>query len=129
MRFRRNKKGFTLVELIVVIAILAILAAVATVSITGIVNNASKNAIRSDLAKYKAGYDAFISDPDTTTVSLVEFKKFVHSQTGTYKISGSETLATSAWGTWANDNTKTVSITVRSFTGTINVTTGVITGI
>ncbi len=37
---RRNKKGFTLIELIVVIAILAILAAIAIPSISGLIGNA-----------------------------------------------------------------------------------------
>lgn len=40
----KNKKGFTLIELIVVIAILAILAAIAIPRFTGVKNNA-KNAV------------------------------------------------------------------------------------
>lgn len=40
---RRNKKGFTLIELIVVIAILAILAAIAIPSFMGITEDANNN--------------------------------------------------------------------------------------
>ncbi len=40
---RKNKKGFTLIELIVVIAILAILAAIAIPSFLSITNNATEN--------------------------------------------------------------------------------------
>lgn len=43
-----NKKGFTLVELVVVIAILAILAAIAIPAVIGIVNNASDTALESE---------------------------------------------------------------------------------
>lgn len=124
MRFRRNKKGFTLVELIVVIAILAILAAVATVSITGIVNNASKNAIRSDLARYKEGYDLYKTEDDSITLN--EFKAYIHPSTGTYQIAGSDAVT---YGTWTTDATRTVSVTVRGFTGVLNVVTGVVTGL
>ena len=45
MKFRKNKKGFTLVELVVVIAILAILASVATVATVTILNNARKSPV------------------------------------------------------------------------------------
>lgn len=44
----RNKKGFTLVELVVVIAILAILAGVATGATIGILKNARKNTLKTD---------------------------------------------------------------------------------
>lgn len=46
-----NKKGFTLVELVVVIAILAILAAIAIPAVIGIVNNASDTALESEAAE------------------------------------------------------------------------------
>lgn len=60
MKFRKNKKGFTLVELVVVIAILAILASVATVATVTVLNNARKtpiqdtlNTIKSQVAMYR----------------------------------------------------------------------------
>lgn len=42
LRVRKNRKGFTLIELIVVVAILAILAAVAVPSFIGLQNQAKK---------------------------------------------------------------------------------------
>jgi type IV pilus assembly protein PilA len=43
--FRKNKKGFTLIELIVVIAILAILAAIAIPTFIGVTQNAQNTVI------------------------------------------------------------------------------------
>ena len=40
---RKNKKGFTLVELVIVIAVLAILAAVAVPTVTNVINDANEN--------------------------------------------------------------------------------------
>lgn len=54
MKFRKNKKGFTLVELVVVIAILAILASVATVATVTVLNNARKTPIEDTLSTLKS---------------------------------------------------------------------------
>lgn len=40
---RQNKKGFTLVELVIVIAVLAILAAIAIPTVTNVINSANAN--------------------------------------------------------------------------------------
>ena len=53
MKFKKNKKGFTLVELIVVIAILAILASVATVATIAILNNSRKTPVTEGAASVK----------------------------------------------------------------------------
>lgn len=50
----KDKKGFTLVELVVVIAILAILAAVAIPSVLGIINSANESAAQSNAAALDA---------------------------------------------------------------------------
>jgi prepilin-type N-terminal cleavage/methylation domain-containing protein len=40
---KRNKKGFTLVELVIVIAVLAVLAAIAVPTVTNVINSANVN--------------------------------------------------------------------------------------
>lgn len=50
--FRRNKKGFTLIEVVVVIAIIAILASIVTVSTIAVLRNSQKNAVSSKLNSY-----------------------------------------------------------------------------
>ena len=78
MKLRRNKKGFTLVELVVVIAILAILASVATVATVTILNNARKT-------------------PVTDTASSVK------NQIQYWYASGTKTATTGKWGTASGD--------------------------
>ncbi|NLC64653.1 MAG: prepilin-type N-terminal cleavage/methylation domain-containing protein, partial [Erysipelothrix sp.] len=62
---RKNKKGFTLVELIVVIAILAILALILVPAITGYVSKANKS---KNQANARAVYTtAMLVNADATT--------------------------------------------------------------
>ena len=54
MKFRKNKKGFTIVELIIVIAVIGVLTAVMVPTIVHLVdkaNKASDNALVSNLTK------------------------------------------------------------------------------
>ena len=50
--FRRNKKAFTLIEIVVVIGIIAILAAIVTVSTIAILKNTQKKAAASKLRSH-----------------------------------------------------------------------------
>lgn len=50
--FRRNKKGFTLIEVVVVIAIIGILASIVTVSTIAVLRNSRKNAASAKLTGY-----------------------------------------------------------------------------
>lgn len=48
LKKRTNKKGFTLVELVMVVALIAILAAIAVPTVTNVVTTANKNVDRSN---------------------------------------------------------------------------------
>ena len=50
--FRRNKKGFTLIEVLVVIAIIGILGAIATVSTVAALRNSERKAAETALTNY-----------------------------------------------------------------------------
>ncbi|MDD2203155.1 MAG: prepilin-type N-terminal cleavage/methylation domain-containing protein [Bacilli bacterium] len=70
----KNKKGFTLVELLAVIVILAIILAIAVPGITGIINSAKKGSFESDVKMIITGieYQVLGSSVDpTVTVPVV----------------------------------------------------------
>jgi type IV pilus assembly protein PilA len=73
-RKKLNKKGFTLIELIVVIAILGILAAIAVPAYSKYKENASKAALA---ASAKVAYDAAMVSDATTTGGDAAWKDFV----------------------------------------------------
>jgi prepilin-type N-terminal cleavage/methylation domain-containing protein len=60
---RNNKKGFTIVELVIVIAVIAILAGVLIPTFAGIVSNAKESAVLQEAsAEYKEAYALAIAD-------------------------------------------------------------------
>ena len=74
MMKKSNKKGFTLVELIVVIAIMAILAAVLVPTVTSKIKDANDSAAKSDcsgmMSTVQSALTSYLSDPkDATKVS------------------------------------------------------------
>lgn len=73
----KNKKGFTLVELVVVIAILAILALILVPSISGYVSNAEK---AKNEANARSIYTAYIlakqTNPDTLAAEVEKMTGF-----------------------------------------------------
>ena len=73
MNVLRNKKGFTLVEILVVLAILAILIAVAVPSLNGALNDAKE---KTALANARAAYIAY--ELKASTASSVTTKDIGH---------------------------------------------------
>lgn len=59
MFFKKNRKGFTLIELIVVIAILAILAAIAIPTFIGVTQNATSTVVIANARTLVSSINAF----------------------------------------------------------------------
>ena len=63
MNKKMNKKGFTIVELVIVIAVIAILAAVMIPTFGGIIDTANKSAVsQTATAAYKEAYGLALAD-------------------------------------------------------------------
>ena len=79
MNKKMNKKGFTIVELVIVIAVIAILAAVMIPTFGGIIETAEKSGVlQVATAAYKEAYglalaDGKIDNTDTYTVESYTF--------------------------------------------------------
>ena len=78
---KMNKKGFTIVELVIVIAVIAILAAVMIPTFSGIVDKANNSAAlqeaRSDYTEYMADFDYANGTPSKNIVFKTEKGQFV----------------------------------------------------
>jgi len=66
----RNKKGFTLIELVVVIAIIGILAAIAIPRFTGVRENANESVVIANLKSIQTAVELYISQENTNTVDF-----------------------------------------------------------
>ena len=75
----KNRKGFTITELVIVIAVIAILAAVLIPTFSGVVDKAQESAAKQELvAAYKEAFalaiaDGYIEADDAETVSGFTF--------------------------------------------------------
>ena len=67
---KMNKKGFTIVELVIVIAVIAILAAVLIPTFSGVIESANKSAaLQKATASYKDAYAVALSDDGKITTA------------------------------------------------------------
>lgn len=115
-----NRKGFTLIELIVVIAIIAILAAVLIPRFTGFTKDARQKGAISDTRNILVAVEALYANGDTgITVTEVEGYTGV-AFSGTLSFSDGTPLAIGAGGTYTFTYTKdghVVSVANGEITG------------
>ena len=82
--FRKNKKAFTLVELIVVIAIIAILGAVVGVTVSTFVNKARKTAATEPLSGLAGNWESYLVDSPNKKLKDVIAELFEDDKTSFY---------------------------------------------
>lgn len=66
---RKNKKGFTLVELVIVIAVLGIIAAIAIPTVTHVVNNANTSADESNAQAMELALKTYWSEIEANQIT------------------------------------------------------------
>ena len=104
---RNNKKGFTIVELVIVIAVIGILAAVLIPTFSTLVTDANKTAV---LQEARSKYT------EVTTADLLD--------DGIYNASAPATLPTGVTYTCADGKVTAFAFTNDTYTCTLDVATG-----
>jgi len=120
----KNKKGFTLVELLAVIVILAIILAIAVPGISGIINSAKKGSFESDAKMIVTGIEynvlqstvtgtaAPVASDTAVTADVDDYGADPTNYTGVYIVDMDpiticvESASTSEFGTYAATATK-----------------------
>ncbi len=81
-RKRLNKKGFTLIELVVVVAIVGILAVIAVPAVSDIIKNARTSADEAQVALYQGAIERYNADkggyPQTHKEALDAIKEYTN---------------------------------------------------
>ena len=127
-----NKKGFTLMEMLIVVAIIAILVAIAIPTFNGALNKARAS---TDLANIRSGYAsaqiAALTDTETGTFYLLNdggVEKADKAPSNAYKCQGASTgIASAQVGgkytvTWTKDNYITYTVADGTGDGLASVT-------
>ena len=91
LRNRRNRKGFTLAELLIVVAIIAVLVAIAIPLFLGALDDAEKRTFEANQHSVKSAAVAYIlshsSEIDLSKVGASESPEYIQA-TGTFKENG-----------------------------------------
>lgn len=103
---KSNKKGFTLVEIIVVLVILAILAAIAVPSVLGYVNEAKAEALGEKPDYTATGICKKAKDMTKLTVNSINATAEVKDESGKVTTKGEYVV------NWKSDDGKTIQATI-----------------
>ncbi len=117
LRKKLNKKGFTLIELIVVIAVIAILAAVLLPRFTGFSRSARESNVRSYIKTYSDAVVAMLVQDSTTAPAPLTVKDYAGLREGTLHFQQ----------VGVNNSTGDFYLTVGDITGSYDYDTGIIT--
>ena len=120
---RKNRKGFTIVELVIVIGVIGILSAILIPTFVNLTKNAEQARLQSNLANAYHVYaaeatdgfvDGYFTDDDESAKVAIEFKDsesvYLTSEGTTYKFSESS----NKWATEALPTTAVNVVTVAS---------------
>ena len=116
MQNRKNKKGFTLVELIVVIAIIGILAAVLIPTFSGAIDSANRGAVESTAGSLKTAYIALVADPNVEDDDIDQAKMAEYAG---ITLAASQTITVTADGFTYQDTSKGYKATYTASNGQI----------
>nr|UWI50018.1 prepilin-type N-terminal cleavage/methylation domain-containing protein [Clostridioides difficile] len=101
MKLRKNKKGFTLVELLVVIAIIGILAVVAVPALFSNINKAKVASVESDYSSVKSAALSYYADENVLPKTINgDLKTYLESDLGNSDFGGTYSLVN---GTGSNN--------------------------
>ncbi|MCC0662867.1 type II secretion system protein [Clostridioides sp. ZZV15-6597] len=111
MKLRKNKKGFTLVELLVVIAIIGILAVVAVPALFSNINKAKVASVESDYSSVKSAALSYYSDKNKLPEDITnDLKTYMESDLKNSDIGGTYSLVK------GTDNDKKLALLITGAT-------------